>query len=127
MQCGAVWCSVVQCVALWCSVVQRGALCCSVSQCGAVWCRAVHCGAWCCSVSAHTWRSSSFPACICDAYIHVNVYTYVMYVYMYMYTRVCTRIYICFPACGSVSRFVSIFAWFLYGSMSVACVRVFLH
>ena len=58
VQCGAVWCSVVQCVvqcgavcgAVWCSVVvQCGAVWCSVwysvVQYGAVWCSV--CSVWC--------------------------------------------------------------------------------
>jgi len=37
VECGAVWCSVVQCGAVWCSVVQCGAVWYSVLQCVAVY------------------------------------------------------------------------------------------
>ena len=58
VQCGAVWCIVLQRGALWfivlqcgsscCSVLQRVVMWCSVLQCVAVRCSVVHCGAeWC--------------------------------------------------------------------------------
>jgi len=80
VQCGAVWCSVVQCGAVrfsvvqcgsvWCSAVQCGAVCCSVVQCGSVWCSAVQCGAVRCTrtvatlftldhVASHLFREAS--------------------------------------------------------------------
>jgi len=57
VQCGAVWCSVVQRVIVRlsdltnhsprgiCNVLQYVAVCCSVLQCVAVWCSVVRCGA----------------------------------------------------------------------------------
>ena len=96
LQCGAVWCSIVQwgsthrSSVVCCSVVQCVAVCCSVLQCVAVWCNVVKWGSTHWNHPRTQSQASSYNS---RPSTYKYMYTYI-YIYIYMYMCIYMNIYI---------------------------------